>query len=216
MTGTELRKLIANGEGQYLEFKKKADHPDKIVREMVAFANSGGGILLIGIDDNGTISGLPFPEEDRYVMEAAIIRYSRPAVSYRLEIIPVGQGRSVLQYIVPDGTGKPYFWLSDKLKNSYSVYVRSKDQCLRASYEMFRFLASGRESESVTFGPVELLLLAELGKSGFTTIRDFVQISGLGRKKVSALFISLCLRGMLQIIPGESHDLFRLSASFRN
>ena len=53
MTFTELKQLVRRGEGQYLEFKKKADHPDKIVREMVAFANSGGGELLLGVDDHG-------------------------------------------------------------------------------------------------------------------------------------------------------------------
>ena len=77
MTAAELKKLVLNGESQFLEFKKKADHPEKIVREMVAFANSEGGTLLIGVDDRGNISGLPFPDEDTYAMEAAISMYSK-------------------------------------------------------------------------------------------------------------------------------------------
>ena len=59
---TELRKLISKGEGLHLEFKRKALHPDKILRELIAFANSGGGILLVGVDDDKSIPGLKFPE----------------------------------------------------------------------------------------------------------------------------------------------------------
>ncbi|MCK5704374.1 MAG: ATP-binding protein, partial [Cyclobacteriaceae bacterium] len=68
----ELEYLVRNGEGQLLEFKLKASFPEKIVKEMVAFANSNGGQLLIGVDDDGRISGLKFAEEDKFVIEKAI------------------------------------------------------------------------------------------------------------------------------------------------
>jgi predicted HTH transcriptional regulator len=216
MTSVELRKLTDLGEGQHLEFKKKADHPEKIVREMVAFANSGGGVLLIGVDDNGKISGLKFPEEEKFVMEAAIFQYAMPALSYKLDLIPIGQGLSVLKYEIPDGKEKPYFWLEKKENQLRSVYVRSKDQSLRASYEMFRYLVSAKQERPVTFGSQELLLLNELGRNGTISIRDFCDISGLGKKKVSVLFVSLCCSGVLEIIPGEHHDLFRLTSGFRS
>ena len=47
-----LRRLVSQGEGQHLEFKRKASYPDKIVRELIAFANSQGGTLLVGVDDD--------------------------------------------------------------------------------------------------------------------------------------------------------------------
>jgi len=215
MTSMELRKLTESGEGQYLEFKKKADHPEKIVREMVAFANSGGGILLIGVDDNGKISGLKFPEEEKFVMEAAIFQYAMPVLAYKLDLIPVGQGLSVLKYEIPDGKEKPYFWLEKKEKQMRSVYVRSRDQSLRASYEMFRYLVSQKQERPIALGPQELLLVSALGRNESISIRDFCEMSGLGKKKVSALFISLCCSGVLEIIPGENYDLFRLTSAFK-
>ena len=65
---SEVLRLIRQGEGQFVEFKKKANHPEKIIKEVVAFANAGGGNLFIGVDDHGTISGLKFPEDEEYIL----------------------------------------------------------------------------------------------------------------------------------------------------
>ena len=59
MTKDDLNHLIALGEGQTLEFKRSPS--EDFGREMVAFANSIGGVLLIGIADNGTIVGVVQP-----------------------------------------------------------------------------------------------------------------------------------------------------------
>ncbi|MCP4108572.1 MAG: hypothetical protein GY749_23995 [Desulfobacteraceae bacterium] len=57
MTHTILAE-IAQGEDQHREFKQIIDNPERIAGEIVAFANSNGGTLYIGVDDNGTITGL--------------------------------------------------------------------------------------------------------------------------------------------------------------
>jgi len=57
MTLQEVKELAAKGEGLQIEFKKKAAFPEKIVREVIALANTQGGTLLIGVDDDGTVSG---------------------------------------------------------------------------------------------------------------------------------------------------------------
>ena len=51
----QLKILVSQGEGASLEFKRKASFPEKIVREMIAFANTKGGIVLIGIGDDGSL-----------------------------------------------------------------------------------------------------------------------------------------------------------------
>ncbi len=51
MTEEELARLIAEGEGPYLEFKAARVRPATLARTLVAFANSGGGRVVIGIDD---------------------------------------------------------------------------------------------------------------------------------------------------------------------
>ena len=59
-----LKNLIEKGENASIEFKKKANHPEKIIREVIAFANTSGGHLFIGVSDDRTIAGLKYPEED--------------------------------------------------------------------------------------------------------------------------------------------------------
>ena len=49
----DLNALIAQGENQSLEFKSAQVHPDSLAKEMVAFANSAGGIILLGVEGNG-------------------------------------------------------------------------------------------------------------------------------------------------------------------
>ena len=63
-----------------IEFKKKAAYPEKIVREIVALANTEGGVLLLGVDDDGTVSGQRFIEEEIFVMEKAI--YDLPVANW--------------------------------------------------------------------------------------------------------------------------------------
>lgn len=209
-----LQRLIESGEGQHLEFKKKADHPEKIAREMVAFANSGGGILLLGVEDNGRISGLSYPEEEQYVMESALFHYVKPEIIPELEKIAAGSGKYVLKYRVPDGPQKPYYWLEDREKGRFAVYVRSGEQSLRASYEMYRILKDKKQNRAIVIGENESRLFSVLGNGRKITIADFMEYSGYSRKKVSAMFISLALKGMLKIEPGKDRDFYSLSENY--
>src|SRR6188768_2493265 len=91
----QLRKLVAAGEGSTLEFKRKASFPEKIVREMIAFANTKGGILLVGIDDDGGIPGLKHPEDDSHVLKQAL-KKCKPLLVVNETFIPVGPSRTVI------------------------------------------------------------------------------------------------------------------------
>lgn len=217
MTLQELRKAIAKGEGQYVEFKKKVDHPSKIVREMVAFANSGGGQLFLGIEDNGHISGLPYPEEDLYVMEAALNQYVKPELTYDIARIKVTAKEEVLVYSVPSGLAKPFYWLADKEKGTFRAYVRHADQSLQASKEMFLVLKTDPNRPIVgTFqlNALEKKLLAYLEENKTITLPDFVQLSKLPYWIASKKLVRWVRLGVLEIEPGEGHDVYYLSSSF--
>ena len=59
--------LIATGECQTIEFKRAASPAKDLAREIVAFANTGGGTLILGIDDSGQIIGIDnFQKTDPY------------------------------------------------------------------------------------------------------------------------------------------------------
>jgi predicted HTH transcriptional regulator len=95
MTLQEIRILASKGEGLKIEFKKKAAHPEKIVREVIALANTSGGNLLIGVDDDGTVSGQRFIEEEIFVMEKAIQELIFPALEYEVSSIKLSEKKGV-------------------------------------------------------------------------------------------------------------------------
>lgn len=85
-----IEELIAQGECQQLDFKFEVSDSKKIARTLSAFANTDGGRLLIGVKDNGSISGIR-SEEEYYMIEAASEMYCRPpSALYRH---PVGNKR---------------------------------------------------------------------------------------------------------------------------
>lgn len=219
MTLSELKKLIAPGEGQYIEFKKKADHPEKIVRELVAFANSGGGRLFLGVDDRGKISGLPFPDEDVFVMEAALIQYSKPAFDLEPQRVKVSGREEVLVYSVPSGLPKPYYWLADKEKQTYRAYVRHEDQSLQASREMFQILSTDPTrvlTGSIQFKPLEKKLLRYLEVHHKISLTGLSELAKLPYWLASRKLVYWVRIGLLRIEPGEGADFYYLSPSFSN
>jgi predicted HTH transcriptional regulator len=80
----ELQKLIAAGEGDHLEFKKTIAHPAKIARTLVSFANTRGGSILVGVQDNGRIAGID-PEEEKYTLRLAAELFCNPPVKVFLK-----------------------------------------------------------------------------------------------------------------------------------
>ena len=68
-----VKKLIFEGEGVTLDFKKTITSCEKIAKTMVSFANNKGGRLLIGVADNGSITGVRSEDEERYMINRAPI-----------------------------------------------------------------------------------------------------------------------------------------------
>ena len=60
MNATTIKHLIASGESQQVEFKQSASSAKDLAREVVAFANTSGGVLILGIDDTAAREDLGF------------------------------------------------------------------------------------------------------------------------------------------------------------
>lgn len=110
MNKTELLEIIGNGENSGVEFKRDDAHPDSLAKEMAALLNLEGGVVLLGVEDNGAISGLTRSREEaeRWVMDIA-------RQNIQPEMIPVWRsvamddGRVVGVIGLPgDSPGKPY------------------------------------------------------------------------------------------------------------
>lgn len=100
MASRDILKIVcAEGEGQKIEFKAK---PSRLASEMVAFANSSGGSIFLGIADDGQILGITESNRLRSQIQD-IANNCDPRVPIRLVL----HGR-VVEIVVPEGKDKPY------------------------------------------------------------------------------------------------------------
>jgi predicted HTH transcriptional regulator len=205
----ELRKLVLQGEGLKLEFKRKAAYPDKIVREMIAFANAYGGVLLLGVGDDKTLPGLKFPEDESHVVQEAL-KKCRPALPVKEEFIPIGNGRTIIRYDVSESDRKPHYILLGEQKESY---VRVNDQSIKASREMREIVKRARKKKDIRFayGEHEKFLMQYLDTNPTITLRRFIELSGLKKFYASKKLIILVLADVLRITPHEKGDLYSLA-----
>ena len=105
----ELLEIIAHGEDSRHQFKANVTNETSLARELVAFSNSGGGNLFIGVSDDGTFSGLTREDMGRLnqLVSNAASQQVRPPVNPQTENIATPDGL-VMRVIVPDGISKPY------------------------------------------------------------------------------------------------------------
>ena len=205
-----LKKLIAQGEGSTLEFKRKASFPEKIVREMIAFANTSGGILLVGIGDDGSIPGLKYPEGESHVIREALKKV-RPALEVDEIFIPLDGSRTVLQYDIPESKRKPHSVLKDD--ESKETFVRVADKSIKASREVREIIKRRTRDKDIRFryGDHEKFLMQYLDEHKSITLKEFVTASGMKRFHASNKLILLVLANVLRVTPHEKGDVFTLA-----
>jgi predicted HTH transcriptional regulator len=206
----EIKALVKQGEGMHIEFKLKAAHPEKIVREVVAFANSKGGWLLVGVGDDKSIPGLKFVDEDEYILTRAIAKYCYPSISYTLEKVPVTDEREVLVLAIQPSDQKPHYVMHDDDPNQGKVYVRVADRSVQASKEMREVLKGERKQKSLRFeyGDKEKLLMQYLELHQMITVDQFSDLANIPRKIASRTLVLLVLANVLKILPHEVKDYF--------
>lgn len=105
----ELRNQILLGEDSTRQFKREPSADAKMAGEIVAFANSGGGRIFVGVEKDGSISGLTGKEAEKVGEDMATIAWDsvRPPFSILSKSIPTGDG-IVVVIEVADGPSKPY------------------------------------------------------------------------------------------------------------
>ena len=119
-----ITELIAQGEHQQLDFKFEVSDSKKIARTLTAFANTDGGTLLIGVKDNGHITGIR-SDEEYYMIEAASEMYCHPKVPFEAKEWNI-DGKVILEVTVQPSPIKPHH--SPDKNDDYKAYIRVKDE----------------------------------------------------------------------------------------
>ena len=107
MLADELASRIAKGENLHTEFKSQLPHPDDLAAALVAFANTDGGDVFLGVEDTGATPGVA--DADRTAQRVDSVAYNNcsPPVTVLQETVATATG-TVLVVRVPKGEGRPY------------------------------------------------------------------------------------------------------------
>ena len=201
-----LLKLIQEGEHQQQDFKYRVADACKLAKSVSAFANTYGGRLLIGVRDDGHLSGVR-SEEEIYMMHQAAYKYCKPEASIKFDTYHV-EGRTIVVATVPPSDKRPVCALDEEGK--LRAYIRIADENIVASPV---HLALWREAQKpkgsvMTYDTTVRQLLDAM--QGRRTLNKIVRLSRLPRPKVIILLARLIRFGTVQWEYTDQQFLFSL------
>ncbi len=201
MTRQDLKNLISTGESSFLEFKHKVASPEKLAKEIAAFANSTGGKILVGVADNGEMVGVESYMEEEFWISQAAEDCCIPVPKISIELISFS-GKDILLVDVPESEEKPVYV---KGKRHRVVYVRREDESVVASDEMVDVLKKGSSLEGVTFeyGENERLLFRFLNEYSDITVERFSILINTTTYTAAKILVNLVSAGVLDLFEKE-------------
>lgn len=176
-----LKELIAEGEHFRQDFKYKIQDPLKLARSVSAFANTLGGHLLIGVRDDGHLSGVR-SEEEIYMMEKAAAECCVPASPIAFETIQA-DGRTIVIATIAQADRKPVFAIDENGRKV--AYVRIDDENIAASPIHLEMWKQDKASTVImTYNDDETRLIDTLRSNPNVTLNRLVRLSKLSRYRV--------------------------------
>ena len=152
LTQTEIFHVIEKGENGFVEFKEADVRPGSIAREIVGFANSQGGVILLGISDEGKITGIDNTKNfDEFISNISRNNVVRPVecIYYESEL----NDKKIVIVEVPKGIDKPYQTLDGKflIRVNSTLRTASQGELLRLFQQvgMFHFDLTGIRKSSI-------------------------------------------------------------------
>lgn len=203
-----IKNLILQGEHQQQDFKFQVNDSRKIARTLVAFSNTDGGKLLIGVKDNGAIAGIR-TDEEYHMIEAAAQMYCKPEIDFASRPWNI-DGKKVLEIDVPKAQAKPVFARSDD--GRWLAWVRVGDQNILADTVMIKYWKRQNSPKGafIQYSEKEKLLLDFLDTHPIITLNQYSMLAGLAPRDAEDIIVTLMATGLIELQQNEYHTWFRL------
>jgi predicted HTH transcriptional regulator len=204
-----LKRLIAEGENQRLDFKYAINDSRKIARTLSAFSNTDGGRLLIGVRDNGSIAGIR-SDEEMYMVETASHLFCRPEVNYITKQHDAS-GKTILEVEVMKGENRPYQAKDENGK--WVAYFRNNDQNLIANRVLLQvWKKEGKKAGvMVKYGKAENILMDYLSVNGSITLSKFRKIARITSYRAESILSNLIILRILIMKASEKGFTYELN-----
>lgn len=204
MNRKEVRELIEEGENLQIEFKRKFTTHEKIAREMIAFANTRGGYILFGVDDDKTIVGVDSEKSEAELIIKTAKEYCEPALDIKLDYINLDDKEIVIASI-HESENKPHRLQDYKTEfdiNNIEVIIRVNDKSVLASKEMIRLMRAQNnklELKKYAIGDVEKSVFRFLSENETITVNQLSKFSNISERRASRTLVKLVRANLLMI-----------------
>lgn len=189
----ELNEIIENGENDSVEFKRKFSSPEKIAKAMCAFANTSGGKIIFGIDDDKSIVGVESEKGELELISTAAKFYCEPEVEFDTEII-LFRNKDLVIVDIPESSNKPHRIILEDDSDENRVYVRFNDKSILALKETIRILKNSNVSSppvQIYIGEIEKALFEFLNENKKITVKGFKKLVNISERRASRTLVNL-------------------------
>jgi predicted HTH transcriptional regulator len=216
MNNKELQLLLEEGEGAQLEFKRKVSSPEKIARALIGFANTKGGTILFGVDDDKTIVGVESEKMEVEMVQTAARSFCDPPIEPIIEILSY-RGKDILAVTIEESREKPHSLLADGDEDGdqqTKVLIRVKDKTVVASKEVVKILRSESPDSpplTISIGDTERRLFDYLDQNERITVKQLGKLVNISDRRASRILIQLVRAGVLRIHTHEKEDFYTMA-----
>jgi predicted HTH transcriptional regulator len=213
MTSADIQRLARRGEGPTLEFKQRTPEPPRLAKEIIAFANTDGGRLLIGVEDDGSVVGVKDAAEEEFALRKALSEHCQPEPVWRSERVQITKKRDVIVVAIPRSKLRPHFLIESTNGEPRAAYVRVEDRSIEASSAALDLMISSDKPRDVhfEFGDLELGLMRYLEQYGRTTVDAFSRNAGIDEQKAQNILVTLAKAKVLAHHIDFNGDYFTLT-----
>ena len=218
MNRRELLELIEEGENIQCEFKRHFTTPEKIAREMIAFANTKGGYIIFGVDDDREVVGVDSEKSESEMIKDAAENYCEPPLNYSIDFIEV-YGKEVVIVSIPESEDKPHRiqdYQNELDINKSVVLVRVNDKSMQASREMVRILRANSADlalKKYQIGQVEKMVFEYLGKYEHISVKELSNLVNISERRASRTLVKMVRANLLLIHTKDNGEEFFTAAA---
>lgn len=204
MNHKQLLKLIEDGENLNVEYKQRFSEFEKIAKEIIAFANTSGGVIIFGISDNGKILGVESEKEITELIKETIKGYCEPQPEYEIYFIELRKKETVVLKVF-ESFNKPVRIQDYKTEieiNNAQVYIRVKDKSIPASKEMIKLLqtkTNNTKLKKYSIGKNEKIVFEYLQKNDFINSKELSVLANISSRRASRTLINMVRANILAI-----------------
>lgn len=211
MTYKDIDIILEENEGFTLEFKRKVSSTRKIAKTLIAFANTKGGMMLFGVDDDKSVVGVGSEKEEIEMIRTAADYFAEPPVEIDVDIVAY-RGMDVIVVSVGESDVKPHELVhTDDEEGETKVYIRVNDKTVAASKEVVRILRAEQPDAPpvrISIGDAERRLFEYLEKEDRITVRTYASLINVSARRASRSLIQLVRAGVLRVHTHEREDFY--------